>query len=53
MRMKNAGIAGAVVTFLTSEQGKRLIREARRRYDTPTNRAKVAATVDRLRPHRG
>jgi hypothetical protein len=39
----------AAVAFARSPQGQRLIREARRRYDTPANRAKLRQVLAELR----
>ena len=36
-------VVGAAVAFAKSEQGKKMISEARVRYDTPANREKARA----------
>jgi hypothetical protein len=36
-----AGLIGAALAFARSPQGQRMLMEARRRYDTPENRAKL------------
>ncbi len=51
-RVRQAGVVGSVVAFARSPQGQRLIAEARRRYDTPENRAKVRQAVGELRAGR-
>jgi hypothetical protein len=35
------GLIGAALAFARSPQGQRMLMEARRRYDTPENRAKL------------
>lgn len=49
-----AGLLGAALAFAQSPQGQRMLREARRRYDTPQNREllrqKVAGLRGRRRP---
>ena len=47
-----AGLVGAAVAFLRSPQGQRLVREARRRYDTPENRARLRQAVGDLKQRR-
>ncbi len=42
---RRAGLAGAAVAFLQSEQGRRLVADARRRVDTPENREKARRLV--------
>ena len=44
---------GLLVTFARSPQGQRMIREARRKYDTPENRARAKQAVSELRQSRG
>lgn len=44
-RRGRAGLLTAAVAFARSPQGQRLIAEARRRYDTPENRARVREAV--------
>ena len=48
-RMRRAGLLGAAVSFVRSEQGQRVIAQARARLDTPENRRKVQETVQSLR----
>lgn len=45
-RTGRAGLAGAAIAFLRSERGQRLVGEARRRLDTPENRAKARQFID-------
>lgn len=47
-----AGLLGAAVAFARSPQGQRMIREARRRYDTPQNRELLRQKVAALRANR-
>ncbi len=47
-----AGLLGAALAFARSPQGQRLIMEARRRYDTPQNRALLKQKVAGLRSRR-
>ncbi len=51
-RRSRAGLLGMAVAFARSPQGQRLIAEARRRYDTPENRAKLRQVVAGLRTPR-
>jgi hypothetical protein len=51
-RRGRAGLVGAAMAFLQSPQGQRMIREARRRYDTPENRALLRQKVAGLRAGR-
>ena len=41
------------VAFARSPQGQRMIADARRKYDTPANRAKLRQTVAELKNGRG
>ena len=50
MSLRRAGLVGMAFTFARSQQGQRLISQARQRYDTPANRAKVRQAVSGLRP---
>ena len=43
---------GAAVAFLRSPQGQRILHDARRRYDTPENRARLQQAVADLRSKR-
>lgn len=52
MNLKRAGLLGMAVSFARSERGQRMIREARAKYDTPENRAKVRQVVSRRPPQR-
>jgi hypothetical protein len=45
MRLRRLGLIGAASTFARSERGQKLIQQAREKYDTPENRAKVRETV--------
>lgn len=49
-----AGLLGMAMAFARSPQGQRMIRDARRKYDTPQNREllkqKVAGMRGRRRP---
>ena len=49
-----AGLLGAALAFARSPQGQRMLRDARRKYDTPQNRdllrQKVAGLRGRRRP---
>jgi hypothetical protein len=47
--MRRAGLLGAAIAFVRSERGQRMIADARRKYDTPANRAKLTDTVANLR----
>lgn len=49
MRMRRMGLLASAVAFARSERGQRLIADARRRYDTPENRAKLYQAVDNVR----
>ena len=51
-RTGRAGLLGAAMAFARSPQGQRMIREARRRYDTPQNRALLREKVAGLRSKR-
>ena len=51
-RRGRAGLIGAALTFARSPQGQRMIREARRRFDTPENRARLRETVAGARRRR-
>ena len=51
-RRGRAGLLGAALAFARSPQGQRMIREARRRYDTPQNRALLRQKVAGLRAGR-
>ena len=51
-RRRRAGLVGAAVAFLQSPQGQRMVRDARRRYDTPANRARLRQAVMGLRSRR-
>ena len=48
-RTGRAGLIGAAMAFARSPQGQRMIREARRRYDTPQNRALLRQKLAELR----
>ena len=41
MRLRQIGLIGAAIAFARSARGQRIIADARRKYDTPENRAKV------------
>jgi hypothetical protein len=45
MRLRRLGLIGVAVTFARSERGQKLIQQAREKYDTPENRAKVRQAV--------
>jgi len=49
MRLRRLGLLGAAVTFARSERGQRLIAQAREKYDTPENRAKLRDAVANAR----
>jgi hypothetical protein len=49
MGIKRLGLIASAVAFARSERGRRLIADARRKYDTPENRARLAETVGNLR----
>jgi hypothetical protein len=49
MRMRRLGLLGSVVAFARSERGQRLIADARRKYDTPENRARLSEAVTNAR----
>ena len=52
MRLRRLGLLGAAITFARSEQGQRMIQQARARYDTPQNRAKVREAIGNVRSGR-
>ena len=53
MRRKGrAGLIGAALAFAQSPQGQRMLREARQRYDTPENRARLREAVAGMRNRR-
>jgi hypothetical protein len=41
MGLRRLGLIGAAITFARSERGRRMIQQARAKYDTPQNRAKA------------
>jgi len=45
MRLRRLGLIAAAVTFARSERGQKVIQQARQKYDTPENRAKVREAV--------
>ena len=49
MRLRRLGLLGAAISFARSERGKRLIQQARTKYDTPENRAKARTALADLR----
>jgi len=49
MRMRRMWLVGAAIAFARSERGQQLIADARRKYDTPENRAKVTEAYERAR----
>ena len=49
MGIKRIGFIASAVAFARSERGKRMISDARRKYDTPANRAKLKQAVGNLR----
>ena len=51
-RTGKAGLIGMALTFARSPQGQRMIMEARRRYDTPENRARLREAVAGARSRR-
>jgi len=51
-RRGRAGLIGAALAFARSPQGQRMIREARRRYDTPENRDRLRQAVAGARSRR-
>jgi hypothetical protein len=55
MPRRRVWLAGAAIAFARSERGQRLIADARRKYDTPANRAKLSEALGKLRnpPPRG
>ena len=48
-RRGRAGLIGAAVAFARSPQGQRAIAEARRKFDTPENRARLRQVLTDLR----
>ena len=52
MRLRRLGMLGAAISFARSERGRRMIRDARTKYDTPENRAKARETLANLRSNR-
>ena len=53
MRMSRLGLVASAVAFARSERGQRMIADARRRYDTPENRAKLSEAIGNLRNRSG
>jgi hypothetical protein len=51
-RTGRAGLIGAALAFARSPQGQRMLIEARRRFDTPENRAKLRQAVAGARSRR-
>lgn len=51
-RTGRAGLVGVLLTFLQSPQGRRSVAAARRRYDTPANRARLRQGLSDLRTRR-
>jgi hypothetical protein len=51
-RRGRAGLVGAALAFARSPQGQRMIMEARRKYDTPENRARLRQAVAGARSRR-
>jgi hypothetical protein len=49
MRMGRMGMLAAAVAFARSERGQKFIAGARRKYDTPANRAKLTGAIGDLR----
>jgi len=52
MGLRRLGLIASAVAFARSERGQRLIADARRKYDTPENRAKVRQAVSNFRDSR-
>ena len=52
MGMRRLGLIASAVAFARSERGQRMIADARRKYDTPENRAKLSQAVGNLRSSR-
>jgi hypothetical protein len=50
--MRRLGLIASGVAFARSERGQRMIAEARRKYDTPENRAKLNQALSNLRANR-
>jgi hypothetical protein len=51
--MRRVGLVASAVAFARSERGQQLIADARRKYDTPENRAKLSAALGNLRNRPG
>ena len=51
-RMRRLGMVMPAVSFVRSERGQQLIKQARAKYDTPQNRAKARQVVADLRSKR-
>ncbi|HET7312609.1 MAG TPA: hypothetical protein VFJ17_14930 [Mycobacteriales bacterium] len=49
MRKRRLGLLASAVAFARSERGQRMIADARRKYDTPANRARVGQAIGNLR----
>lgn len=45
MRPRRAGLLMSAIAFARSERGRRMIDEARQKYDTPENRARVQGAL--------
>jgi hypothetical protein len=52
MRLRRLGLLGAAVSFARSERGRRMLRDARQKYDTPAHRAKVQEMLAGLKGRR-
>ena len=45
MRLRRAGLLMTVIAFARSERGRHMIDQARQKYDTPANRARVRSAL--------
>jgi hypothetical protein len=49
MRLRRASLLMTVIAFARSERGRQMIDQARQKYDTPANRARVRSALHGLR----
>jgi len=49
MKLRRASLVAAAAAFVQSPQGQQMIAQARERYDTPANRARLRQAAERVR----